>query len=86
MPLYDFQCTKCDLTFEIECKIAEKDDTHTCPECKCKKTNQVIISAPKLGDSIRLGLNPKQKEFREVLQKIHRKTPGSRLDKTANIL
>ena len=86
MPKYDFECNKCEVIFEVDCKISERNNTHACPECNSKKTNQVILSAPKLGISMRLGLNPKQKEFREVLSKIHKRTPGSRLDKTANIL
>lgn len=85
MPLYDFECTKCKTTFEVACKICEKDEPHPCPDCKSKKTQSVILTAPMIGDAFRMGINPKQKEFKEVLQKIHKRTPGSQLDKMTSI-
>ena len=85
MPLYDFECKKCEAIFEVTCKIAEKDDKHACPECKSTKTESIILSAPMLADSFSLGINAKQKGFREVLNKIHKRTPGSTLDKTTNL-
>lgn len=83
--LYDFECKKCQSVFEVSCKMDEKDDKHPCPNCKSTKTEFVILTAPMLADSFRLGINPKQKGFKEVLNKIHKRTPGSRLDKIANI-
>jgi putative FmdB family regulatory protein len=85
MPLYDFQCTQCDTYFEVQCKISEKENKHPCPDCKSTETESRILSAPRLGDSIALGLNQHQRGFKEVLNKIHKKAAGSVLDKTTNL-
>lgn len=85
MPLYDFQCNDCSEIFEVSCKISERSDPHQCPSCSSTNTSTKILSAPKLGDSIALGLNQHQRAFKEVLNKIHKKTPGSALNKTTEI-
>lgn len=41
----------------------------------------VITSTPGLCDSVRIGIHKKDSGFKEVLQKIHEKTPGSDLKK-----
>jgi hypothetical protein len=46
---------------------------------------QAITTAPALGDPVRLGVRKIDNGFKEVLQKIHSKTPGSALNTTANI-
>lgn len=84
MPLYDFKCSDCEKEFEVNCKIAEKDNPKECPACGSVKTSQ-MVSAPRLGDSIALGLNQHQRAFKEVLNKIHKKAPGSMLNKTTEM-
>lgn len=42
MPLYDFECKTCDIAFERQCKIAEKDKT-TCPKCGGDDVKQLIV-------------------------------------------
>lgn len=85
MPLYDFQCTECETFFEVSCKIAEKENPHACPSCQSTKTEPRFISAPRLGDSIALGLNQHQRGFKEVLNKIHKRAAGSVLNKTTEL-
>ena len=85
MPLYDYQCTECETVFEVSCKISEKGDPHPCPNCQSTKTGSTIISAPRLGDSIALGLNQHQRAFKEVLNKIHKRAAGSALNKTTEL-
>jgi putative FmdB family regulatory protein len=85
MPLYDFQCTQCQTYFEVNCKIAEKENPYACPECSSTQTESRILSAPRLGDSISLGLNQHQRGFKEVLNKIHKKSAGSMLNKTTEL-
>lgn len=46
----------------------------------------VITQAPAFGDSVRLGIHKSDNGFKEVLQKIHDKTPGSQLNKTTKQL
>ena len=85
MPLFDYYCTDCGSTFEVMCKISERNELHSCPKCASESTSQVILSSPALAQSHRLGVNTRQKEFREVLNKIHKRTPGSTLNKTADL-
>lgn len=85
MPLYDFQCVECETIFEVQCKMSEKQNPHSCPNCESIKTESRILSAPRLSDSISLGLNQHQRGFKEVLKKIHTKTSGSVLNKTTGM-
>jgi len=86
MPTYDFTCENCRNSFEIFCKIAELDDPHVCPECGSAKVCQRFFSPVSTIDSFRLsGVNKKRTEFKDVLNRIHRTTPGSVLDKTTNL-
>ena len=33
MPIYEYQCKKCQHLFEVQRKIDERDDPQNCPEC-----------------------------------------------------
>jgi len=46
---------------------------------------EAVLSAPNLIDPVRLGVRKTDNGFKEVLQKIHEKTPGSQLNRTAKI-
>lgn len=85
MPRYDFQCLDCSTVFEVSCKISEKDKPHNCPTCDSTATESRFFSAPRLGDSISLGLNQHQRGFREVLNKIHKRSAGSVMNHTTNL-
>lgn len=85
MPRYDFQCLDCSTVFEVSCKISEKDKPHNCPTCDSTTTESRFFSAPRLGDSISLGLNQHQRGFREVLNKIHKRSAGSVMNHTTNL-
>lgn len=85
MPRYDFLCMDCETVFEVTCKIAEKENPKPCPNCGSVKTESRIFSPPSRGDSISLGLNQHQRGFKEVLNKIHKRTAGSAMDKTTNL-
>lgn len=85
MPLYDYQCMKCETVFEVTCKIAERSDPHKCPNCNSVETEQRAFVAPRQGDSIALGLNQHQRGFKEVLNKVHKRTAGSAMNRTTNL-
>lgn len=80
MPLYEFRNKETgEITTEIM-KIAEKpqyllDNPHLEP----------VICAPAICDSVRIGVKKVDVGFREVLQKIHSRTPGSTLSSSADI-
>ena len=79
MPFYDFRCKECDTTFPVVCRISEKDEPKYCPNCESKNTEQVILSAPGVGDVVRLGVRTIDNGFREVLSKVSEKTYRSNL-------
>jgi len=46
MPLYDYQCQKCQTVFEVRATFQEKQDglKPECPQCQSKKTRQLLTS------------------------------------------
>lgn len=84
MPLYDYQCQECKQVFEVRCKIAERTQKRECPACGSLNTGQAFISAPQV-NADPIGGNQHRKAFREVLNKIHQKSPGSTLNKTTEL-
>lgn len=81
MPLYDFKNKDTGEIFERRMSIAEKE--------QYLKDNpnieSVISGTPPLVDPVRLGIRTTDQGFKEVLQRIHEKTPGSTLNKVAKI-
>lgn len=74
MPTYDFRNTETGEVFELFMKIAEKEQYLL----DNPKLEQALLTAPAFtGDHITL---KKDSGFKEVLQKIHEKTPGSQLN------
>lgn len=81
MPTYDFRDKNTGEIFTKVMKIAEKeqylqDNPHIEP---------TITSAPAIGDPVRLGVRKVDTGFKDVLQKIHQRSPGSTLNRTTNI-
>ena len=85
MPLYDYQCPKCQHEFEKNVKIAIMHEAQECPECQTAST-RVIRGAPSMGDPIRLGLIKPSDVFRDRLREIHKKNPGSQLNRTSSYI
>jgi len=86
MPMYEYQCQSCSTVFDRKRTMADmhQPESEACPECfEVGHVKKVILTAPGLADPVRLGLIKPNSGFREVLHKIHEKTPGSRLNETA---
>ena len=83
MPTYSYRC-KCGNEFDVLCKIAEMDDPKPCSACGGTTNERFLSAAPSMGDSVRLGIRRPDAGFREVLSRIHEKTPGSTLNQNAN--
>jgi len=80
MPLYDFKDTNTNEVFEKFMSIADKEKyLQDNPHIKS------VLSTNPLIDPTRLGVKKHDNGFKEVLQKIHARTPGSQLNKTSNI-
>lgn len=77
MPTYSFKDRGTGLEFEKFMSISAreqylKDNPHVEP---------VINGAPMVADPVRVGVRKRDSGFKEVLQKIHERTPGSDLKK-----
>ena len=44
MPLYEYQCKKCEKKFETLVSVSKSDDPQECPECGSKESNRLISS------------------------------------------
>ena len=81
MPTYYFINKETGETSEVLMKISELD--------AYKEANphlETIISAPMICDPVRVGVRKPDSGFKEVLQKIHEKTPKSQLNKSSSQL
>lgn len=85
MPFYQFNCTDCSCDFEKSLKIAERDENQTCTSCESKNTVRGVSSAPFV-DPVRLGVTRPDSGFREVLQRIHERNPGSILKQNSKYI
>ena len=85
MPFYQYSCAACTHEFEKSLKIAERDEAQVCPECNSGETVRGVSAAP-LIDPVRLGIRRPDAGWKEVLQKIHEKTPGSILKSQSKYL
>ena len=73
---------KCNKEFTKLLKIAERKvpELEPCPQCNALDVEQVLLSAPGIGDPIRLGVTKKDSGFTEVLKGIHAKTANSTIN------
>lgn len=58
MPNYDYHCNECQVDFiDIQLPIADRNlpCEEPCPSCNATGTIERILSAPAIGDSVRLG-------------------------------
>ena len=81
MPTYEYQCEKCEHYFTRNVSISSMyaPEGEPCANCGEVAVKKVILTAPTLGDPVRLGIRRPDNGFKEVLQKIHDKAPGSTL-------
>lgn len=88
MPMYDYTCQRCEHTFDMNMKIAERDETRdvVCPNCGTTGEIARQVGAPMFAYSIvtKGGYGSNLGGFKDVLAKIHSRTVGSNLDKTSS--
>lgn len=83
MPLYDFRNKETGEVFERSMSYGAKVDYLK----ENPHIESVILTAPPLGDPTKLSSTRKMDTgFKEVLQKIHEKTPGSTLNQSSSQL
>lgn len=82
MPIYTVRNNVTGEVKDITMKIAARDQyLLDNPDCEF-----IITQAPSLGDSIRLGIKRPDNAWKEVLQKIDSRTPGSTLKDNSRYL
>lgn len=91
MALYDYLCSSCGSVSEHNKKIADRDDCApiACPVCGAVGLSNRTVNAPLIGYSVSVGGGYGAKVpdgFRDVLKKIHKKSPGSNMDKISSFM
>jgi hypothetical protein len=80
MPIYDFRNKNTDEIVTKSMRISEMEQW-----LKDNPEYEHFFSNLTLGDPVRLGIRKIDAGFKEVLQKVHSKTPGSELNRMTNI-
>lgn len=72
MPSYDYQCSKCNHSFEESYRIADRDTPvgEPCPNCKEVGNVERIIGAPALCSPMAMGRIKPKGDFRERMKQI----------------
>jgi hypothetical protein len=76
MPTYLFKDTSTGEEFETMMSISAREEY-----LKQNPHIEPVISVPNIADPVRIGVRKRDTGFKEVLQKIHERTPGSDLKK-----
>lgn len=88
MPLYDYHCTSCGHTFEKNVKIADLElpTQDPCPSCKGIQTISKTVTAPGIGDPVRLGVTKAPADFQKyVLGRIKEAHPKGNVERSRSI-
>jgi putative FmdB family regulatory protein len=83
MPLYEYQCEKCDQKFESlrSIKNMKVPESEPCPNCgETNSVKQKVFTAQIWADAHRVGVKNSDDGFKEVLSRIHERSPGSDLN------
>lgn len=88
MPTYEYQCDACTHYFTRFTSIATMNaaEEEPCPECHLIAVRKVMLTAPAIGDPVRLRVRRPDNGFKEVLQKIHESTPGSTINRNSSFI
>lgn len=85
--IYEYKCAACEIVFEKILPMARYKEPldEACPHCKAvgNITQFLGVMAPHI-DSHKLGIKKPDAGFREVMAKIHEKSPKSQLKDFVN--
>jgi putative FmdB family regulatory protein len=76
MPFYDYKCSGCGHAFEEMLRMAdiEKPVKKKCPSCGKKKI-ELVVGAPAVCDSVRIGVRKPDNGWKEVMAKVKQAHP-----------
>lgn len=82
MPLYDYQCSQCSFIFERKLPMSDYQlpELDPCPECNQTKCVAQVLTAPAIGDAIRLGIKKPDSGWGDVLSKVKKAHPRGSWD------
>jgi len=90
MPAYTYVCRKCDHSWDETHRIDDRKIplSQPCPSCGVVEEDSIYqqIGAPMICDPVRVGVTRPDTGFKEVLQKIDERAPGSQLKQTSTQL
>lgn len=91
MPLYVYNCSKCNEQWDDVYKIAERSTPESlpCPKCGGIDCVKQGITAPSISYTMEASNKLKKlnnSAFAEKLNQIHQNTPGSRLNSASTIV
>jgi putative FmdB family regulatory protein len=88
MPTYEYQCKQCEYYFTEKNNISNMylPEGEPCPKCQEIAVEKVMFTAPSIGDAVRLRIKRPDDGFKEVLHKIHEKTPKSRIKDNSSFI
>ncbi len=66
MPIYEYNCTKCGMDFELMRSFSEVDEPADCPKCKVKGKRLLSVFASTADSSIKV---PDKGPFRRMSRK-----------------
>jgi hypothetical protein len=81
MPTYIFRNKETGEQIEKMMKISELDSFR-----EQNPQLETVIQSPMICDPVRVGVRKMDTGFKEVLQKVHERSPGSKLNKTSSQL
>ena len=85
--MYNYECAGCGDVFEKNVRIAERDEPCETPCEKCSGKLSRTVAAPLVGYSTLTANSTYGKipqGFKDVLNKIHTKSPGSNIKKSSS--
>jgi putative FmdB family regulatory protein len=86
LPTYLYHCDKCSEPVEFILKMDDRDSKLGLVCTSCNDGHLVRSVTPiAFGDPVRMGLSGKRGDMKEILQRVHQRTPGSILDQTSQI-
>ena len=77
--LYVYACNGCRLEWEVNKRLADIDRPEPCPNCDCGDTHR-LPQASGFTTSESLGRVKAPSDFRDFVRKIHKDTPGSKIE------
>lgn len=88
MPTYEYLCEKCEYYFTNFLSISRMNEPEgePCPSCSEKAVKKVMMTAPAIGDAVRLHVRRPDEGFKDVLRKIHDQTPGSKIKQNSSFI